>query len=163
VPYREAPNEAPCHQCERPAKNTCPCCTRPSCTRHFLVDKQTCAKCDEALYIFRHREDATGVGRQMLIVGLVSAVPAFISMSLLPVTVGIVVFGLPIMLWYRSRTDRRTFLHMMRTRGALPAVGSKVDADELALQRYENKIADRKALQFQASFDGSDSTPDPNA
>ncbi len=157
MPYREAPNEAPCHQCERAAKNTCPCCTRPSCTRHFLVDKDTCAKCDEALYNFRHREDGTGVGRQMLMVGLVSAVPAVISMSLLPVTVGIVVVGLPILLWYRSRTDRRTFLHMMRTRGTLPPVGPTVDAEELALQRYESKIDDRKALEFQASFDEADS------
>jgi len=84
-------------------------------------------------------------------------------MKLLPVTVGIVVLGLPAILWYRSHADRRTFLHTMHTRGALPDVGATVCPDELALQNYENKIDDRKALQFQASFEGSETTTDPNA
>ena len=162
MPYREQPSEAPCHQCERPAKNTCPCCTRPSCARHLLVDKRMCAKCDEAHYRFRHREDAGGVGRQMLVLGLIAAVPVTISTSLVLVTVGIAILALPAMVWYRSRQDSRKFLHMMRTRGELPEKAPVLSADELALQTYESKIDDRKALVFQSSFDVSESTSDPD-
>lgn len=66
------------------------------------------------------------------------------------------------MLWYRSRRDSRKFLHMMRTRGVLTEKAAVLSVDELALQTYESKIDDRRALVFQSSFDVSESTPDPD-
>ncbi len=122
-----------------------------------------CGTCDEAYYRFTHREDKGGVGLQALAVMAVAAIPAIVTTVMLPLTIAAVFLGLPGVLWYRKAGDRRKFLGMMRTRGALPEQGPTLSQDEVALAKYEAKLADRKADQFQSSFDVSESThaPDP--
>ena len=122
-----------------------------------------CGKCDEAYYRFTHREDQKGAFFQMLTVFTVAIVPPIISTALLPITIAAVFLGFPAVLWYRSAADRRKFLTMMRARGALPEPTPKLAEDEEALMKYEAKIADRKALEFQATFDVSESNHKPDA
>ena len=70
-----------------------------------------------------------------------------------------------------SLARRQTDVRQVR-RGSLPIPPSRcgvltektavLSVDELALQTYESKIDDRRALVFQSSFDASESTPDPD-
>jgi hypothetical protein len=122
-----------------------------------------CGKCDEAYYRFIHREDHKGTFVPMLAMFAAAIVPPIITTALLPITIAVVFLGFPAVLWYRSTRDRRTFLAMMRTRGALPEPAPKLTADEEALMKYEAKLADRKALEFQSTFDVSESNNKPDA
>jgi hypothetical protein len=123
-----------------------------------------CGKCDEAYYRYTHREDGTGVMKQTLVVALAAAVPAILSTALLPITIAVIFFGFPGVLWWRKAGDRRKFFAMMRACGALPEPGSAPDPDEEAMRSYEAKLADRRADQFTASFHVSESNqkPDPS-
>lgn len=51
---------------------------------------------------------------------------------------------------------------MMRTRGALPEASPQLTEDELALAKYEAKLADRRADRIQATFEASESTHKPD-
>ena len=122
-----------------------------------------CGTCDEAYYRYTHREDSTGVLKQMLAIMLAAAVPPIISTALLPVTIAVIFLGFPGILWWRKAGDRRTFFAMIQARGALPEKTATRAADEEAMQRYQAKLADRRADQFSASFHVSESNakPDP--
>jgi hypothetical protein len=109
-----------------------------------------------------HREDNGGAGLQAMAVMAVAALPAIITTALLPLTIAAIFLGFPGVLWYRKARDRRKFFGMMRTRGALPEAGPELTEDEVALAKYEAKLADRKADQFQASFDISEATHKPD-
>jgi uncharacterized protein (DUF983 family) len=156
VPYREAPSEAPCHQCERPARARCPVCEKPTCGKHLDERSRMCGKCDEAHYRFMHREDADGVVVQVLVVMALAVVPAVITTAMLPLTIAVVFLGFPGVLWYRRASDRRKFLTLMRTRGALPDPPSKISAADQAMWDYERKLSDRKAETIVPSY-----TPPP--
>lgn len=121
-----------------------------------------CGKCDEAYYRYMHREDKGGVGLQAMAVMAVASVPAIITTAMLPLTIAAIFLGFPGVLWYRKARDRRKFLGMMRTRGALPDASPPLTEDELALVKYEAKLADRRADRIQATFEASESTHKPD-
>jgi hypothetical protein len=123
-----------------------------------------CGKCDDAYYRFIHREDSKGTFLQFLVMMAVAIVPAVISTALLPITIATCFLGFPSILWWRKAADKRKFLTMMRTRGALPETDKgKPSADEEALARYQAKINDRRAETLQATFDVGESNSDPDA
>lgn len=149
MPYRDECTGEACHQCERPASDRCPCCTRATCKRHLLDDKRMCGRCDEAYYRFTHREDQRGTLAPAVVVTGIAAVPWIISATLLPVTFGVALLGFPAIMLYRKARDRRDFVQQMRTRGALDRKAGPNDPTEedLRLAAYDRRLTDRHAEQ----------------
>ncbi len=121
-----------------------------------------CGTCDEAYYRYMHREDKGGVGVQAMAVMAIASVPAILTTTMLPLTIAAIFLGFPGVLWYRKARDHRKFLGMMRMRGALPDTGPQPTESEIALTKYEAKLADRRADRIQATFEASESTHKPD-
>jgi hypothetical protein len=160
VPYRDEELGELCHQCERPAQQACPCCSRFTCPRHLDESKQMCGKCDEAYYRYMHREDAQGAFVHVLVLVAVASVPPIISMSLLPLTLGAVFLGFPTILWYRNARDRRRFFAEMRTRGQIAAPPTHVSREAEELAKWDARALERHYQVFEASYDSGDA-PEP--
>ena len=114
-----------------------------------------CGNCDEAYYRFMNREDSRGTLLPVVLVTALASVPVMISMSLLPVTVGLVFVGFPGVMVYLKARDRRQFFQQMATRGAIaekPSVYEPSEEDR-RIAAFERKIDDRRADVFVASFE----------
>ena len=151
--YREA-GEAPCHHCDRPAREVCECCQRPTCDRHRDA-KRMCGKCDEAFYRHMKAEDSlVGWALPLLMVAAVSL--GLFAPPLLPVAVAVPFLGFPAMLVLRKRQRRARFFRLMRERGALPQPKSDITDEDVALAKYEAQVHDRHLATFEHAADVND-------
>lgn len=139
--YREAA-DAPCHQCDRPARGPCTACQRPTCAKHFDT-RAICGKCDEALY--RHmRSDDSGVMFVMMPLMLGAVALGLLVPPLLPVAVALPFVGFPTLLVVRKRRKRARFFRLMRERGALPEPKPEITDQDALLAKYEARLENRK-------------------
>jgi len=141
--YREAA-DAPCHQCDRPARGPCTACQRPTCAKHFDT-RDICGKCDEALY--RHmRSDGVGLGVLMFAIVPVTLGAVALGLlvpPLLPVAVALPFVGFPTLFIVRKRRKRARFFRLMRERGALPEPKPEFSDADVERAKYEQYLDNR--------------------
>jgi hypothetical protein len=139
--YREA-GEAPCHQCDRPAREDCTACSRRTCAKH-LDARSMCGKCDEAHYRYMRSDDGAGIWLGLPVSLLVAAVLGLAVPVLLPLAVALPFVGFPVLLYTRKRRRHARFFRMMRERGALPQPKPELTDDDIERARFEASLDNR--------------------